>query len=204
MAKNKPTALKNILVLFVVALVSVSLLAVLNQVTKGKIEAAETQARNEIYQSVYADAAGFEMLDSATAPLSSYTPADESIVINSVLEAQDESKQGLGYVFDVTSKNGYGGDVQIAVGITNDGEITAFKVISASETPGLGAKSMEDEYASQFSGLSALNPIGFSKTGANRDNNEIDAISGATITTTATTNAVNAAIDMFNTVLKGE
>jgi electron transport complex protein RnfG len=52
--------------------------------------------------------------------------------------------------------------------------------------------------------LSALNPIGFSKTGANRDNNEIDAISGATITTTATTNAVNAAIDMFNTVLKGE
>ena len=204
MAKNKPTALKNILVLFVVALVSVSLLAVLNQVTKGKIEAAETQARNEIYQSVYADAAGFEVLEDATAPHSSYAPKDESIVINSVLEAQDESKQGLGYVFDVTSKNGYGGDVQIAVGITNEGEITAFKVISASETPGLGAKSMEDEYASQFSGLSALKEIGFSKTGANRDNNEIDAISGATITTTATTNAVNAAIDMFNTVLKGE
>lgn len=198
MAKSKSNAFKNISVLFVVALVSVALLAVLNQVTKDKIADAETAARNEVYQSVYADAASFEeqKID--------YTPEDESIVINTVLQADSSDKQKLGYVFDVTSKNGYGGDVQIAVGITNEGEVTAFKVIAASETPGLGAKSMEDEYASQFSGLSALKHIEFSKTGANRENNEIDAISGATITTTATTNAVNAAVDMFNTVLKGE
>jgi len=198
MAKSKSSAFKNISVLFVVALVSVALLAVLNQITKGKIEAAETQARNEIYQSVYADASRFETLEI------DYQPSDASIVINSVLEADDAEMNDIGYVFDVTSKNGYGGDVQIAVGITKEGEITAFKVISASETPGLGAKSMEDEYASQFSGLSGLAPIGFSKTGANRDNNEIDAISGATITTTATTNAVNAAIELFNSQLKGE
>jgi len=198
MANNKPTALKNILVLFVVALVSVSLLAVLNQVTKSKIEAAETQARNEIYQGVFTEASKFETLEAQ------YTPEDDSIVINSVLEAKDADSKDIGYVFDVTSKNGYGGDVQIAVGIKNNGEITAFKVISASETPGLGAKSMEDEYASQFAGLSGKEPVGFSKTGADRSKNEIDAISGATITTTATTNAVNAAIDMFNTVLKGE
>ena len=204
MAKNKPTALKNISVLLIVALVSVALLAVLNQVTKGKIEAAETQARNEVYQSVFAEASKFEALETMSGPLSSYAPEDESIVINSVLEAQDESSKDIGYVFDVTSKNGYGGDVQIAVGIKNNGEVTAFKVISASETPGLGAKSMEDEYASQFAGLSGKEHIGFSKTGADRSKNEIDAISGATITTTATTNAVNAAIDMFNTVLKGE
>ena len=198
MAKSKSNALKNISVLFVVALVSVALLAVLNQITKDKIADAEAQARNEVYQSVFAEAADFEEAKA------DYTPEDESIVINTVLQANSSDKQKLGYVFDVTSKNGYGGDVQIAVGITNEGEVTAFKVIAASETPGLGAKSMEDEYASQFSGLSALSHIAFSKTGANRDNNEIDAISGATITTTATTNAVNAAIDMFNSVLKGE
>ena len=198
MAKNKPTALKNILVLFVVALVSVSLLAVLNQITKGKIEAAEIQARNEIYQSVFAEAASFETMNEQ------FEANDDTIVINSVLTAEDAGKQKIGYVFDVTSKNGYGGDVQIAVGVKNNGEITAFKVISASETPGLGAKSMEDEYASQFSGLSAMTPIGFSKTGADRNKNEIDAIGGATITTTATTNAVNAAIELFNSQLKGE
>jgi electron transport complex protein RnfG len=198
MAKSKPTAFKNITVLFVVALVAVTLLAVLNQVTKGKIEDAEAQARNEVYQSVFAEASKFETIEN------DYQPDDASIVINSVLEAQDADLNDIGYVFDVTSKNGYGGDVQIAVGIKNNGEVTAFKVISASETPGLGAKSMEDEYASQFAGLSGLAPIGFSKTGADRSKNEIDAISGATITTTATTQAVNAAIDMFNTVLKGE
>ena len=197
MAKSKSNAFKNIAVLFVVALVSVALLAVLNQITKDKIADAETQARNEVYQSVFSEADSFTELDF------SFKPEDESIIINTVLEADSSSKEKLGYVYDVTSKNGYGGDVQIAVGITNDGEITAFKVITANETPGLGAKSMEDEYASQFSGLSALSPIAFSKTGANRDNNEIDAISGATITTTATTNAVNAAIDMWSQT-KGE
>ena len=198
MAKSKSNAFKNISVLFVVALVSVALLAVLNQITKDKIADAETQARNEVYQSVFTEADSFEEQKF------DYTPDDESLVINTVLQADSSDKSKLGYVFDVTSKNGYGGDVQIAVGITNEGEVTAFKVISASETPGLGAKSMEDEYASQFSGLSALKHIEFSKTGANRDNNEIDAISGATITTTATTNAVNAAIDMWNSQLKGE
>ncbi|MBR3737907.1 MAG: RnfABCDGE type electron transport complex subunit G [Eubacterium sp.] len=198
MAKTKSNAFKNIAVLFVVALVSVALLAVLNQITKDKIEAAETQARNEVYQSVFTKAASFEEQEI------NYTPEDESIVLNNVLRADSAEKEKLGYVFDVTSKNGYGGDVQIAVGITNEGEVTAFKVISASETPGLGAKSMEDEYASQFSGLSALEHIEFSKTGANRDNNEIDAISGATITTTATTNAVNAAIDLWQSQMKGE
>ncbi len=198
MAKNKPTAIKNIAVLLIVALVSVALLAVLNQITMGKIEAAETEARNAVYQSVFAEAASFE------AKNEEFKANDSSIVVNSVLEAQDSGKQKLGYVFDVTSKNGYGGDVQIAVGIKDNGEVTAFKVIAASETPGLGAKSMEDEYASQFAGLSALNPIGFSKTGADRNKNEIDAISGATITTTATTQAVNAAIELWNSQLKGE
>ena len=198
MAKSKSNAFRNISVLFVVALVSVALLAVLNQITKDKIADAEAQARNEVYQSVFTEAANFEEKEF------NYTPEDESLVVNTVLQAKNKSDENIGYVFDVTSKNGYGGDVQIAVGIKNNGEVTAFKVIAASETPGLGAKSMEDEYASQFSGLSAEAPIGFSKTGADRNNNEIDAISGATITTTATTNAVNAAIDMWNSQLKGE
>ena len=198
MAKTKSNAFKNIIVLFVVALVAVAVLAILNQITLEPIAKAEADARNAVYQSVFSQADSFEEESF------SYAPEDSSIIINTVLQAKDNSSQKLGYVFDVTSKNGYGGDVQIAVGITNEGEITAFKVISASETPGLGAKSMEDEYASQFTGLKA-EEVKFVKGGsANHDNNEIDAISGATITTTATTQAVNAAIDMFNTVLKGE
>ena len=203
MAKEKATAPRNIIVLLVVALVSVSLLAVLNQVTMDPIAQAEAEARAAVYRSVYADAADFEEIDLLTSPYSDWAPTDESVVLNAVLKAKDDGGQNVGYVIDVTSKNGYGGDVQMAVGITNEGEITAFSVVSHSETPGLGARATESEFADQFSGLSALTAISFSKTGANRDNNEIDAISGATITTTAVTNAVNQAIALFNDVLKG-
>ena len=77
-------------------------------------------------------------------------------------------------------------------------------ISAANETPGLGAKSTEEEFQKQFAGLSALKPVEFSKTGANRDNNEYDAISGATITSTAVKQAVNEAINLYSTVLKGE
>lgn len=204
MAKTKSTAAKNIIVLFVVALVCVALLAVMNQVTAEPIAKAEANAKAEIYRSVYSSAADFEEADMKSAPYSSYKSSDSSVIINSVILAKDKSNKQIGYIFDVTSKNGYGGDVEIAVGITNEGTLTAFKVISASETPGLGARASEDEYASQFSGLKA-EKITFVKGGsANKANNEIDAISGATITTTATTQAVNEAINMYNAVLKGE
>ena len=206
MAKTKSNAPKNIIVLFLIALVSVSILAVLNQITMEPIAAAEQAARQESYMKVYSDATEIKDVEDFENMLSTYSAnaLDESIVINAALEAYKDGEQ-VGYVIDATSPSGYGGDVQVALGITNEGEITAFTVISAaSETPGLGAKSTEPEFQAQFSGLSALTPIAFSKTGANRDNNEIDAISGATITTTAVTTAVNEAINFYNTMLKGE
>ncbi len=200
MAKSKSNAAKNIIVLFVIALVSVTILAVLNEITMEPIAKAEADARIAVYKAVYQDAADFSELDTAK----DYKCVDDTIVINSVLEAKDGSSQKIGYVIDATSKNGYGGDVQIAVGITDSGEITAFKVISASETPGLGAKALEDEYASQFSGLKAEEVKWVKGAERVKENNEIDAISGATITTKATTQAVNEAINLYNTELKGE
>ena len=202
MAKNKSNAVKNIVVLFFVALVSVTILAVLNQVTLEPIAKAEAEAKAAVYKAVYSDAADVEETKEIADCVENYVPNNKNIKINSALEAKDKSGNQIGYVIDATSPNGYGGDVQIAIGITNEGEITAFKVITASETPGLGAKASDDEFASQFSGLKA-EEINFSKTGANRNNNEIDAISGATITTTAVTEAVNESIVFYNT-LKGE
>lgn len=202
MAKQKYGAFKNIIVLFVVALISVSILAVLNQVTAEPIATAEANAKAAVYMNVYSDAADVVEIEDFDALLSGYTAANSDITINTALKAVDESGNTIGYVVDATSPNAYGGDIQIAIGITNDGEITAFSVIKANETPGLGAKSLEDEFASQFSGLSA-SEITFSKTGANHDNNEIDAISGATITTRAITEAVNEAISFYNSSLKG-
>jgi len=204
MAKAKSNAPKNIIVLFVVALVSVAILAVLNQVTMDPIAKAEEAARQEAYMRVY-DADEIKDMPDADGVIVGFNSPDPDagVRINALLEAFKDGEQ-VGYVIDATSPNGYGGDVQIAIGITNEGEITDFTVISAAnETPGLGARSTEEEFQSQFAGLSALQPVDFSKTGANRENNEYDAISGATITSTAVKQAVNEAIALFGWV-KGE
>ena len=206
MAKAKSNAAKNIIVLFVVALFSVAILAVLNQVTMEPIAKADADARAAVYKAVYTDADKIEDVENFDSLLDKYSAhvIDPSIKINAALTAKDKSGNTIGYVIDATSPNGYGGDVRIALGISNEGVITAFSVVDNSgETPGLGANSSKPEFSEQFSGLKA-GTIAFSKTGTNRDNNEIDAISGATITTTAVTQAVNESISFYNNVLKGE
>lgn len=198
--KKKSSVLVNTLVLLVVTFVSVLLLAVVNQVTKEPIAQAEINARAEIYKVVYPDAENFaedenraEMLENSAQLLESegYTGCS----INDFLVVEDSSKAVKGYVIAATSPNGYGGDIQIALGITKDGEITGFDVVSNSETAGLGSRCTEPEFKDQFAGKPA-SALEYTKSGASADN-EIDAISGATITTNAVTEAANCAIVFY-------
>ena len=87
------------------------------------------------------------------------------------------------------------------MGIMNDGTINGIEFLSLSETAGLGMKADTDEFKSQFKGMHVAS-ISYTKTGKQNDY-EIDAISGATITTSAVTNAVNAGLTYFNTIAGG-
>ncbi len=206
MSKPKSGMLKNVISIFVITLVAVSLLAVVNQVTKDPIAQAEINARNEVYRQVFADAKDFEEVMQEAEIAANGEQALEAAgittcEINHVMAAVDGDKK-LGYVIASTSKSGYGGEIQIAVGITADGEITGFNVVKHSETAGLGAKAKEDPaFAEQFKGKTA-DTIEFVK-GGGASGNQIDAISGATITTNAVTEATNAAIAFYNSCLKG-
>ncbi len=200
MEKKKSSILVNTLVLLIITFVCVALLAVVNQITKEPIEQAEINARAEVYKTVYADAESFsevdgseDLIENSAAVLESAGYGDCSV--DDVLAVADSSSNVEGYVIASTSPNGYGGDIQIAIGVTSDGTIKGFDVISNSETAGLGAKCTDEEFTSQFAGMPA-STIEYSKTGASADN-EIDAISGATITTSAVTEAVNAAIVFY-------
>jgi electron transport complex protein RnfG len=195
-------------VLFVVTLVAVLALAVVNQITRGPIEQAEINARAEIYSIVYPNADGFAEIDGSdelienSAQLLSQSGYD-GCYINDTLAVTDASGNTVGYVIAATSPSGYGGDVQVAIGISvDDNTITGFNVVSNSETAGLGAKCTESDFTSQFAGKPA-DLMEYTKTGATNDN-EIDAISGATITTNAVTEAVNSAITFYQSELKGE
>lgn len=201
--KNK--FLKNCLALFLITLVAGVSLAFVNEITKEPIAQAQDKARLEAYEVVYPNAK-FETLDNTEEILenSSASLKKENLsqcTVDDVLKATDESGNTIGYVFSATSPSGYGGDVKVAVGVSNkDNSITGFTVLSHSETAGLGAKATEDEFKSQFIGKSA-NGISYTKTGASSDS-EIDALSGATITSNAVCEAVNSALAVYNNQLK--
>ncbi len=200
MAKKKSGVLINTVALLAVTFVCVALLAVVNQITRGPIEQAEIEARAAAYSAVYPGAPGFaeventqEMLDSSAELLENSGCGGCSI--DDVLSVTDNSGAVQGYVVSATSPSGYGGDLQIAIGITADGKLTGFDVISHSETPGFGAKSTEPEFKNQFAGKPA-SKLSYSKTGAASET-EFDAVSGATITTKAVEEAVNSAIVFY-------
>lgn len=201
--KKKSATLANTLVLVVVTFVAILLLSVVYQVTKEPINQAEINARAEVYKVVYEDAKGFGEIDNIEALLEGSAEmlagaGYDGCFINDVLavvDPTDSSATPKGYVIAATSPSGYGGNVQVAIGITTDGTLTGFNVVSHSETAGLGSKCTEPDFTEQFKGKKA-EPLAYSKTGASADN-EIDAIGGATITTGAVTDAVNAAIAFY-------
>lgn len=103
-----------------------------------------------------------------------------------------------GYVLTVTDHEGYGGDIRFAMGIKLDKTVNGISFLSISETAGLGMKAVEDDFKNQFAGKKA-DHIVYTKNGASADN-EIDALSGATITTNAVTNGVNAGLYYVGTL----
>ena len=102
---------------------------------------------------------------------------------------------------NITTTQGYGGDITFTLGIRNDGTVNGYEILSISETAGLGMKAKEDAFKQQFSGKK-VDSFAYTKTGASADN-EIDAISGATITTKAMTDAINAGLCWFQTLEGG-
>ena len=104
----------------------------------------------------------------------------------------------MGYVVTVTDSEGYGGNIQITVGITSDGTVNGISILSISETAGLGMRATEPEFYGQYEGK-RTEKFAVSKDGG--DGEPIDALSGATITSRAVTGAVNTALAYFNSAL---
>lgn len=206
MAKKKSSIIVNTLVLVIVTFVAIAALAVVNQITKEPIAQAELNARAEVYKTVYAEAASFDEVENTqqmleNAPEMLTNAGYDGCVIDDVLAVTDTNGDTAGYVIAASSPSGYGGNIQVAVGITKDGVIKGVDIVSHNETAGLGSKCTEPEFKSQFAGKTAA-ILEYSKTGASAEN-EIDAISGATITTNAVTEAVNAAIVFYQDSFAG-
>lgn len=196
--------LKNTFILTAITLVAGLLLGIVYEVTKEPIAVAQENAKQEAYQTVLADAATFEEytdFDENAATTALKEAGYESDDITEVAVAKDESGKDMGYVITVTSHEGYGGDIEISVGILHDGTVKGIEMLSISETAGLGMKASEDTFKDQFKDKQ-VEKFSYTKSGEKGDD-KIDALSGATITTNAVTNAVDSALIYFQNVLGG-
>ena len=188
--------MKNTGILLAITVIAGLLLGVVYQVTKEPIAEQEAKAKQEACQEVFADAASFGMIGVETMAVEGY----EQESIDEVMEAKDASGELLGYVITVTTKEGYGGDIQFSVGVRMDGTVNGISILAISETAGLGMRA-DEVLKPQFAGKQVEKFV-YTKSGATADD-QIDAISGATITTNAVTNGVNAGLYYFQTVLGG-
>ena len=199
--------LKEAGILFAITLIAGLLLGFVYELTKEPIRQQEEKAVQEACQAVFADAEHFEELDAYTPSADTAQKlADTGITIGTVYEAQDASGTQLGYVIQTTTSEGYGGNIVLYVGIRLDGTVNDISILSISETPGpvsythLGMKA-GDVLVPQFHNKN-VKSFAYTKTGSTSDS-EIDAISGATITTKAVTNAVNGSLLAFNDYVQG-
>ena len=101
----------------------------------------------------------------------------------------------------MTTADGFDGDITLAVGWDGSGMMQGISFTELSETPGMGMRADEDLFKNQFSSRTTY-PFKLTKSSEAADN-EISAISGATITSSAVVNAVNAASDFYTKYMKG-
>lgn len=192
--------MKNIVklgaILFLITAIAGGVLAFANEMTKSKIDELALQASNEARKEVFAEAENFEAVEEDT--LKELTASDEGVL--EVHEALDASGELVGYVMKTVTKEGYGGSIEIITGVTAEGEISGIKVGTNSETPGLGTNAATPEFQDQFKGKTAEAGVGVSKSSPGE--NEIQALTGATITSNAVANGVNKALEAYKTLAK--
>jgi len=187
--------LKTGIILLIICVVAALALGLTNEVTKDKI-ADQRKAANELAKkNVLPVADSFKDIEGDE--LKNIT--DNFLPISEAYVGLDASGNIIGYVFK-SLPNGFSGAVEVVTGISVDGIVTGLRVGAHKETPGLGAKATDSAYYEQYTGKVTTSPIGVLKTDAS--GNDIQAITGATISSVAITAGANASIDAFNWILE--
>jgi len=167
MSRARVAGLKPALVLMVICMVFSAILVVVHDLTKGKIAEVEREKVNRALSEVF-PSAEFEKIDDY------YKVFENGVLVGYALLGEG---QGYGGV--------YGGEpIKLVVGVNLDKTVKSVKIISHSETPGIGSKIEEENFLSQFSGKT------LEDLKLRSDGGKIDAITGATISSKAVVDIV--------------
>ncbi len=175
--------------LFFICLIVTSLLAGTNTLTKEPIAKQNEKIKQESMLSVCPEAKAFEQVDLGLENGECY-------------KALDENNDVIGYAIS-TSEKGYGGEILVMTGFA-DGEINAVNVYDASdETPGLGANTANEDFTQGFKGDCSADFIVSKDYKTGSSEKSVDAVTGATISSRAVVNAVNEAVEIYQSVEGG-
>lgn len=189
--------IKDTAVILLITLIAGLVLGFVYNLTKEPIAQQQALKVQKACAKVYETAKEFEELNLQPSRKALNAMSDagyEGIDMGVTYAAKDSAGTVLGYVLTVTSHEGYGGDITLLMGVDMDGTVTGVSILNISETAGLGMKA-QPFLAPQFAGKNAA-AFEYTKTGKTAEN-QIDAISGATITTKAVTDGVNAGLIFF-------
>lgn len=186
--RNVDDIIKPVAVLLAICIVIPLSLSLTNKITVNRI--AELEKKNaaatmsELIKAEEFEKKGLSIVDVAE-------PFEYYIAKN--------GEEVLGYIFTTFAK-GYGGDVSVMTAVNTDGAVKSVAILDATnETPGLGQNVTKQKFYSQYAGKKS--DVKVVKNGAAEENNEVDAVTGATISSKAVTKAVNEALENYKAVI---
>ena len=190
--------------LFVITLLAGLALSAVFEMTKEQIEEQKKVEQAQSYKSVMPDAASFTYDSAVEKKVAALpVPYDASRFgrtwINEVASALDEGGNTVGYVMNVSSADGYDGEIAMSVGMTLDGTITSIAFTELNETAGMGMRANEPEFKNQFKNVQT-DAFTLNKSGSASEPGEVNSVSGASITSGAVANAINTALDFYRTM----
>jgi RnfABCDGE-type electron transport complex G subunit len=192
---------RSAIVLCVITLIAGVCLSGVYALTKSAIEEQQMAANVASYQEVCPDAVDFAYDDTISAAVDAlggavYGTDFGKAYINDVVVGTDASGNTVGYVISATSADGFDGNITLSLGISTDGTINGISFTELNETAGMGMRCADADFKDQFSGVN-VEKFTLNKAGGSTADNEIDSVSGASISSGAVVNAVNAALDFY-------
>lgn len=193
--------LHDALILTAFTLVLGFVLGGVHEITKDRILASELATEEAAYRAVFTEGEAFEEMEKTMEEINLFLEErGYKDTIKSIKTAKDASGNTLGYVVNVIANDGSQSSISFSVGITSEGVINGYCITDIAETPGLGSKAEEESFASQFRNKS-VDAFEVVKSAAESEE-QIEAITGATITSRAMANGVNAAVEVFKEYLQ--
>lgn len=195
---------KDTLILFLITFIVAAILGVAYVGTKDQIEVSKQAKMEAAWQEVLPDGKSFEENENMNYDeinnklgLAGYTNS----MITQVLTAKNTEGEEVGYVIGVESSEAYNGSITFYMGLDLSGKLSKISLLQIAETPGLGMQA-EEILVPQFSDKK-VEQFQYTKTKGTLDE-EIDVISGATITTNAIVNGVNVGLYYYQHLIGGK